>query len=103
MPAMIRDKSQDGPAKPAKGVIALAPPSFRRERALLKRGVWPVAGCDEAGRGPLAGPGGAAAGGLGPERVPKGLEESKGAGPEGRQEVVERDLATGSLCLPFSS
>src|SRR5437588_519247 len=31
-------------------------PSFRRERAALKRGQWPVAGCDEAGRGPLAGP-----------------------------------------------
>ena len=31
-------------------------PTFRRERAAFKRGVWPVAGCDEAGRGPLAGP-----------------------------------------------
>ncbi|HAP13179.1 MAG TPA: hypothetical protein DCR50_20435, partial [Afipia sp.] len=47
-------------AKKAKrtGVIAVTPPTFRRERALIKRGVWPVAGCDEAGRGPLAGPGG---------------------------------------------
>ncbi|RZM91016.1 ribonuclease HII, partial [Bradyrhizobium genosp. SA-3] len=34
-----------------KGIIAVAPPSFRRERALIKRGIWPVAGCDEAGRG----------------------------------------------------
>ena len=50
---MIREKSQDKPAKLPKGVIAIAPPSFRRERALIKRGVWPVAGCDEAGRGPL--------------------------------------------------
>ena len=56
---MIRDKSdksKDGQAKPGKGVIAVALPSFRRERALIKRGIWPVAGCDEAGRGPLAGP-----------------------------------------------
>ena len=53
---MIRDKSRDKPARLPKGVIAVAPPSFRRERALIKRGVWPVAGCDEAGRGPLAGP-----------------------------------------------
>ena len=56
---MIRDKSAKKQAKQAKlpkGVIAVAPPSFRRERALIKRGVWPVAGCDEAGRGPLAGP-----------------------------------------------
>ncbi|MGC1325127.1 MAG: ribonuclease HII, partial [Xanthobacteraceae bacterium] len=35
--------------------IALRP-TFRRERAALKRGMWPIAGCDEAGRGPLAGP-----------------------------------------------
>jgi ribonuclease HII len=31
-------------------------PSYDRERAARKRGLWPVAGCDEAGRGPLAGP-----------------------------------------------
>src|ERR1043166_5772156 len=30
-------------------------PTFRRERAAMKRGLMPVAGCDEAGRGPLAG------------------------------------------------
>src|SRR6201985_3158321 len=59
---MIRDarKKTDrksDKAKLPKGVIAVAPPSFRRERALIKRGVWPVAGCDEAGGGPPAGPG----------------------------------------------
>src|SRR5712675_1847889 len=54
-PRMIRDKSGKDPARQPKGVIAVALPSFRRERALIKRGVWPVAGCDEAGRGPLAG------------------------------------------------
>ena len=55
IPAMIREKSnekskekaKDAPARPARGVIAATPPSFRRERALIKRGVWPVAGCDE--------------------------------------------------------
>src|SRR5690348_9152189 len=31
-------------------------PTFRRERRALAKGIWPVAGCDEAGRGPLAGP-----------------------------------------------
>ena len=51
---MSRDKSENGASKLPKGVIAVSPPSFRRERALIKRGVWPVAGCDEAGRGPLA-------------------------------------------------
>jgi hypothetical protein len=48
---MIRKAPKSDAATPAKGVIGIAPPSFRRERALLKRGVWPVAGCDEAGRG----------------------------------------------------
>src|SRR5437899_9672782 len=52
-------------------------PTFRRERAALKRGVWPIAGCDEAGRGPLAGPVVAAAVILDPKRVPRGLDDSK--------------------------
>ena len=82
---MIRDKSAKKidkkagkeQAKPLKGVIAFAPPSFRRERGLIKRGVWPVAGCDEAGRGPLAGPVVAAAVVLDPKRIPKGIDDSK--------------------------
>src|SRR5581483_3200292 len=52
-------------------------PSFRRERAALKRGVWPIAGCDEAGRGPLAGPVVAAAVILDPDNIPRGLDDSK--------------------------
>jgi ribonuclease HII len=52
-------------------------PSFARERAALRRGVGPVAGCDEAGRGPLAGPVVAAAVILDPKRIPRGLDDSK--------------------------
>ena len=51
-------------------------PTFRRERAALKRGVWPIAGCDEAGRGPLAGPVVAAAVILDPDNIPRGLDDS---------------------------
>jgi len=95
---MIRDKSAavPKPAKgaPRKGVIAVAPPSFRRERALLKRGVWPVAGCDEAGRGPLAGPVVAAAVILDPTRIPKGLDDSKRLTRERREELFEKICAT---------
>ena len=40
-------------------------------------GQWPVAGLDEAGRGPLAGPVVAAAVILNPERIPDGLDDSK--------------------------
>src|SRR5258706_24423 len=50
---MIREKSGKDSAKLPKRVIAVAPPRFRRERALIKRGVWPVAGgepsCDGEG------------------------------------------------------
>jgi ribonuclease HII len=46
-------------------------PTFSRERAAMKRGVFPVAGCDEAGRGPLAGPVVAAAVILDPKRIPR--------------------------------
>jgi ribonuclease HII len=52
-------------------------PSFRRERAAIKRGIFPVAGVDEAGRGPLAGPVVAAAVILDPKRIPRGLDDSK--------------------------
>src|SRR5262245_40959280 len=52
-------------------------PHFRRERALMKQGTWPVAGCDEVGRGPLAGPVVAAAVVLDPDRIPKGIDDSK--------------------------
>src|SRR4030081_1238466 len=100
---MIRDKSAKPPARLPKGVIAIAPPSFRRERALIKRGVWPVAGCDEAGRGPLAGPVGVAAGGLGPTRVPQGIDDSKRLTPERREELFEEICLTASFAVAFAS
>jgi len=54
-----------------------AKPHFRRERSLAAEGIWPVAGVDEAGRGPLAGPVAAAAVVLDPRNLPKGLNDSK--------------------------
>ncbi|KRR29683.1 ribonuclease HII [Bradyrhizobium retamae] len=112
---MIRDKSAKKPdgksakragkeeAELPKGVITLAPPSFRRERALIKRGVWPVAGCDEAGRGPLAGPVVAAAVILDPKRIPKGIDDSKRLTPERREELFEEICATSSFAVAFAS
>jgi len=103
IPRMIRDKSEKEPAKLPKGVIAVAPPSFRRERALIKRGVWPVAGCDEAGRGPLAGPVVAAAVVLDPKRIPKGIDDSKRLTAERREELFEEICATASFAVAFAS
>ncbi len=55
----------------------VAAPDFRRETALRKKGLWPVAGIDEVGRGCLAGPVAAAAVILDPADVPEGLDDSK--------------------------
>src|SRR6266545_3579034 len=68
-------------------------PTFRRERAAMKRGIWPVAGCDEAGRGPLAGPVVAAAVILDPKRVPRGLDDSKKLDPETREKLYAKICA----------
>jgi ribonuclease HII len=106
IPAMIREKSGNGEAKSAKleaGPAKVALPSFCRERALIKRGVWPVAGCDEAGRGPLAGPVVAAAVVLDPRRIPRGIDDSKRLTPERREELFEKICATASFAVAFAS
>ena len=103
VPAKTSAKPAKKAAKSSQNVIAAAPPSFRRERALIKRGVWPVAGCDEAGRGPLAGPVVAAAVILDPKRIPKGIDDSKRLTPERREELFEEICATSAFAVAFAS
>ncbi|MBH5389685.1 ribonuclease HII [Bradyrhizobium diversitatis] len=86
-----------------KGIIAIAPPSFRRERALIKRGVWPVAGCDEAGRGPLAGPVVAAAVILDPDHIPRGIDDSKRLTAEEREKLFDKICATAQVSVAVAS
>jgi ribonuclease HII len=71
----------------------MAVPTFRLERALLRQGVWPIAGIDEAGRGPLAGPVAAAAVILDPKNIPKGLNDSKLLAPDVREALYEDIVA----------
>jgi ribonuclease HII len=52
-------------------------PDFSVETKAMAEGLWPVAGMDEAGRGPLAGPVVAAAVILDPGNIPEGLDDSK--------------------------
>ena len=78
-------------------------PSFRRERAAIKRGVFPVAGCDEAGRGPLAGPVVAAAVILDPKRIPRGLDDSKKLTAMQREKLYARICATAEVGIAFGS
>src|SRR3989454_3365971 len=77
-------------------------PTFRRERAAIKRGVWPVAGCDEAGRGPLAGPVVAAAVILDPKRVPRGLDDSKKLDAPTREKLYAKICASAEVAVAFA-
>jgi ribonuclease HII len=78
-------------------------PSFRRERRALAQGIWPVAGCDEAGRGPLAGPVVAAAVVLDPDRIPRGLNDSKKLDADARERLYEKICATAHVAVAFGS
>src|SRR6188472_343423 len=98
-PAANRKEAE--PALPLK--FEAMRPSFRRERIALKRGVWPVAGCDEAGRGPLAGPVVAAAVILDPARVPRGLNDSKKLTHEEREKLYEKICASAEVAVAFGS
>ena len=78
-------------------------PTFRRERRALAKGVWPVAGCDEAGRGPLAGPVVAAAVILDPNHISRGLNDSKKLDHEEREKLYAKICATAEVAVAFGS
>src|SRR6202521_4771348 len=100
---MIRSMSRNGPKAPRLPLNEeIARPTFRRERSALKSGVWPVAGCDEAGRGPLAGPVVAAAVILDPDNVPRGLDDSKRLTPERREVLYERICARAQVAVAMA-
>jgi len=69
-------------------------PTFELEAAELQLHGGPIAGVDEAGRGPLAGPVVAAAVILDPERIPDGIDDSKVLDPETREVLYRRIRAT---------
>ena len=67
-------------------------PDFSFETASFARGLIRVAGIDEVGRGPLAGPVTAAAVVLDPARIPQGLADSKTLNAA-RREALAAELA----------
>lgn len=73
--------------------ILVALPDFSFEQAAITRGARAVAGVDEAGRGPLAGPVTAAAVVLDPARIPEGLNDSKRLSASARATLAEIILA----------
>ncbi len=64
-------------------------PDFAFERELFARGCRLVAGVDEVGRGPLAGPVGVAAVILDHDDPPEGVDDSKALSPARREAVSE--------------
>lgn len=69
-------------------------PTFELEAAELTLDGGPIAGIDEAGRGPWAGPVVAAAVVLDPARIPQGIDDSKALDPEDRERLFERIMKT---------
>lgn len=69
-------------------------PDFRIEAHARAEGFWPVAGVDEAGRGPLAGPVVAAAVILDTKAIPAGIDDSKRLTPAIRERLFAEILAT---------
>ncbi|MET0194844.1 MAG: ribonuclease HII [Hyphomicrobiaceae bacterium] len=67
--------------------------TFELEAIELELRGGPVAGVDEAGRGPLAGPVVAAAVVLDPDHIPDGIADSKALDAEDRRRIYERILA----------
>jgi ribonuclease HII len=73
-------------------------PTFELEASELALGGGPVAGVDEAGRGPWAGPVVAAAVILDPDRIPSGIDDSKELDADAR-EVVYGRIATTAIAI----
>lgn len=83
--------------------MARIPPDFAFETAAHERGLSPVAGVDEVGRGPLAGPVTAAAVVLDPARVPKGLGDSKALSAARREALFAEIMATARVSVAHAT
>lgn len=74
-------------------------PDFSHEEMLMARGARYVAGVDEAGRGPLAGPVVVAAVRLDPQHIPAGLNDSKKLTAERREALYAEIMACADVAV----
>ena len=77
--------------------------SFDYETAALALGHRHIAGVDEVGRGPLAGPVTAAAVILNPANIPPGLADSKALTAARRDALYDAILASAQCCIAHAS
>ncbi len=78
-------------------------PDFSFETAAHARGAVLVAGVDEVGRGPIAGPVVAAAVILDPARIPKGLNDSKALTDKRRRQLAAEIHQVAEVCIAAAS
>ncbi|MDW4498316.1 ribonuclease HII [Sulfitobacter sp. D35] len=78
-------------------------PHYEFERAAQSEGHFRVAGVDEVGRGPLAGPVTAAAVVLDPDCIPEGVNDSKSLGLKARQRLAAEILACAEVSVAHAS
>jgi ribonuclease HII len=96
---MARSKFPESPL-----LFELPPaPTDEIEKRLRRKGLKWVAGVDEAGRGPLAGPVVAAAVILDPKRIPAGLNDSKKLTMAAREALYGQILATAAVSVVAAS
>ncbi len=81
----------------------MSAPDFSFEDDANAAGLAPVAGVDEAGRGPLAGPVSAAAVILDPARIPEGLNDSKKLTAKRRLALYEQLIEVADVSCAFAS
>lgn len=87
---------------PAAGISTDAP-DYSVERMLRANGARDVAGVDEAGRGPLAGPVTAAAVVLDANALPSGINDSKKLGPTARARLLDEIMASARVSVAHAS
>ena len=91
------------PVVPSAAEILPDVPDYSVERMLCASGAREIAGVDEAGRGPLAGPVTAAAVVLDANALPSGIDDSKRLGPKARDRLLEEIVASAKVSVAHAS
>ena len=83
--------------------MARTPPDFSFETTAHARALAPVAGLDEVGRGPLAGPVTAAAVILDPAHIPQGLGDSKALSSTKRERLFAEIMGSAQVSVAHAT
>ena len=84
-------------------IIRPSGPNFKFEENLFAAGAVRIAGVDEVGRGPLAGPVTAAAVILDPDNIPEGLNDSKALSRKKRQALEPLIFASAEVSIAHAT